>query len=651
MTGRQDLAEFAVDEVGAQRLLATTCLRYIAHYLRSAKRTGSAQDLETFRFLRYSCRFWMDHARRWVELSQGHEAPGVLTDLIASVLRDETVVRAWTAGLDSKDTNTIPFMGPDGSLLKSPLHLAVSIGITEVVTRLLSTGADASATGSDGVPPLHAAIRREDMGMVQILLEHEASTVAADQKGSVPLLEAAGSGNVKLTALLYNHTDPSDITKHHSLPDGTRISILHRLAATATGPIFRIFLQPASKSGTSAIDLPALLDAQDEELSATPLHHAVMFDNIPVASLLLQGGARVDAQDKNDNTALHLAALSNNTRAWDLLIDHGASLTVKNTQGFTALAATWDRRRLDWDSYEENVVLSRGMQVNTRVLTKKADSPESDTPRHIFEKCYPLSKISQKDVKAFKKALGRENAIFQRLSHPYIVSYLGCKELEKEMPRLYLEYCDGGDLRNDVVSPSSTTVAPNPLFVPPLGVYPTIAYGEYEDIFGQPGLGEEDEEEEGACEVKKWSEIQLWRMIYQLYSALAHLHYGITVSADAEDCVYEPSWDPVIHRDINPKNVVLSSRPDGQWDAKLCDLGIARDAIKDNMSLARGRGTIGYQPPEVEKGQQWSPKGDVWALASEFTSFSNFSFFVFHKKQRPSLPIKAQLPPAYLREC
>ena len=60
-----------------------------------------------------------------------------------------------------------------------------------------------------------------------------------------------------------------------------------------------------------------------------------------------------------------------------------------------------------------------------------------------------------------------------------------------------------------------------------------------------------------------------------------------TVSGDAPDSV----------EFLTPVTVVLSKRLDGEWDAKICDLGIARDEIKERMTRGKFRGSDHYQPP------------------------------------------------------
>jgi serine/threonine-protein kinase len=72
---------------------------------------------------------------------------------------------------------------------------------------------------------------------------------------------------------------------------------------------------------------------------------------------------------------------------------------------------------------------------------------------------------------------------------------------------------------------------------------------------------------------------------------------------------------PLVHRDINPRNILVGYDTDG-LRARISDFGLAKRANPLTLMVS-GRGTLCFKPPEVV--QDWqsdSCSGDVWALGS-----------------------------------
>ncbi|XP_055873214.1 serine/threonine-protein kinase Nek4-like [Biomphalaria glabrata] len=84
-----------------------------------------------------------------------------------------------------------------------------------------------------------------------------------------------------------------------------------------------------------------------------------------------------------------------------------------------------------------------------------------------------------------------------------------------------------------------------------------------------------------------------------------------TQMADAIQYLHEQH---IIHRDIKPENILLTSRD----QIMVGDLGVARK-LKDTLQSARTCiGTPCYMSPQIQKGQQYTSKTDVWSLGCVF---------------------------------
>ncbi len=113
------------------------------------------------------------------------------------------------------------------------------------------------------------------------------------------------------------------------------------------------FFQPGSLSGACAslataiwnnknidrikqeIDKCITPDKKFTEYKLTPFHLAAIQENGQAMEALLQAGARIDAKDWKEYTALHHMALKGNTQAVSALLKRGAKPELRNAHGST----------------------------------------------------------------------------------------------------------------------------------------------------------------------------------------------------------------------------------------------------------------------------------------------------------------------------
>ncbi|CAG2162176.1 unnamed protein product [Oppiella nova] len=72
---------------------------------------------------------------------------------------------------------------------------------------------------------------------------------------------------------------------------------------------------------------------------------------------------------------------------------------------------------------------------------------------------------------------------------------------------------------------------------------------------------------------------------------------------------------PVIHRDLKPDNILISSQLRNGRFIKICDFGLATLHSSSSSSHTTGVGTRQYMAPEVKLQTKYTPKADIYSLA------------------------------------
>ncbi|CAH0026868.1 unnamed protein product [Clonostachys rhizophaga] len=341
--------------------LAEACLQYIFHpqLWKMNALPKEAHGFETA-FLDYAAESWYTHMqtvdqrmlsdttgsfdewRRWIN-TQAYNR-GVLSqvpdeDEQGNRLPYAISMRLINATEDLLMAGNLEINGR-GYHGETPLTASCRTGQVEVVSRLLSSGADIPLPSLGGFMPLCIAVDQGYMDVARVLLEAGADVDIRDieEIGRTPLIWASSHGHLELAKLLVGHR--ADI----SLPD--KLGNTPLLAAVQEGHLQVAQLLVDSGAGITASsngghsplffacmngNVPITDHGSDEKSSA--LHAAASGGHLEVAKLLLNKGAQVDCFDEARKTPVYKAVDGGYSKMTELLIKEGADFGTKGPLG------------------------------------------------------------------------------------------------------------------------------------------------------------------------------------------------------------------------------------------------------------------------------------------------------------------------------
>lgn len=185
----------------------------------------------------------------------------------------------------------------------TPLAAAASPGFDSdypgdrlgTVQALLSAGADVNFKGIERAPLMMSSYGK-DLAITQTLLDAGASISDTNDEGHSALTVAAQHGTAEqIRILLAAGADPNQ--------------------------------QPDYEEGRTALGLA---------IETTRKREATDQEGAAKVRALLEGGAQVDHQDADGDTALHWASYHDLPAITQALLDHGADITLVNRKGITA---------------------------------------------------------------------------------------------------------------------------------------------------------------------------------------------------------------------------------------------------------------------------------------------------------------------------
>jgi len=206
----------------------------------------------------------------------------------------------------------------------TPLHLACVGGNIDIVELLICNNADRMAANKENQMPLHIAVHCGHVPIVQFLLNLNVPTECQTLEGHTPLHYAARKNHIDIIRLLVdsgadlyakdnNLCMPIHSALMHQCVDAYHCFMEHIPDNVQASVIFMAF---EVKCNSLSL-LKSLLDDSKygeklchatNDTGHTPLHIASGLGYSEAVSILLDHGARADAQNGDLETAMHLAA-------------------------------------------------------------------------------------------------------------------------------------------------------------------------------------------------------------------------------------------------------------------------------------------------------------------------------------------------------
>nr|CAB3221682.1 ankyrin repeat and FYVE domain-containing protein 1 [Phallusia mammillata] len=251
-----------------------------------------------------------------------------------------------------KATDCVPDFNIKDSENQTVLALSVWSGFYKIAGQLLSSGADINYKGDSGKTLLHMAIEKQDISSTLFLLEHQADinirtddgltslhlavknhlSVIVDavclrganmnipySNGDCALWVALAAGHDEIASTLVRHG--CDTTFWSEGPEGCLQTLLHRAIDENMEDVACFLIKSGCdidsprKVGLSNIATP-VIDGQ------SPIHMACAWGLVKILESLLKQNAVINAQDKKQNTPLHIAVREDRIEITRILLAH-----------------------------------------------------------------------------------------------------------------------------------------------------------------------------------------------------------------------------------------------------------------------------------------------------------------------------------------
>lgn len=238
------------------------------------------------------------------------------------------------------DNKYINIKAKDGNGF-SAMHYAEkghNIGTTQY---LIDNGFNVNVMNNLGKTPIVHAIKHGDIGMVDYLIDHGANINTVDIKNRTLLHHAIKYGQFDIVKYLVdkginiNALDDSNLSAFNYAANSNNKQIIEylQLKQREQQQIENIKTLVDEKDCKNAIELiKGIKDINMPDVFGNTLLHWAVCNEYKeiVEELLKRKDININAVNKQKNTALHLAVMSNNIEITELLVDNRANINTVN---------------------------------------------------------------------------------------------------------------------------------------------------------------------------------------------------------------------------------------------------------------------------------------------------------------------------------
>jgi ankyrin repeat protein len=304
----------------------------------------------------------------------------------------------------------------------TPLLMASKMGEASMVDALLTAGADAKATTTNGATSLMLASLAGSADSVKMLIAHGADVNAKESvKGETALTFAAAAGRADvIRALTTAGADPNITTKVIDLEafnkeEQERFAQFAQQSGQANG---RGGAAAGARGGRGFN--PNAKPGIDRQYNYTelvgywgglaPLHLAARQGELGAVKALIEAKADINVRSAGDQvTPIAVAAINGNFDVAKYLLDHGADVTLAQVNGVTPLYAAlncqWADKALYPQPRAQEQQQTSYLQLMEALLEKGAD-PNARLTRKVWYGQYDFdqSGIDEAGATAFWRA-------------------------------------------------------------------------------------------------------------------------------------------------------------------------------------------------------------------------------------------------------